>query len=575
MRKLIFATLLASIFPAVFGAPTEGDTVRLQMVHTTDVHGSFFPIDFISGTPAEGSMARVSTWVKQLRHAHPNGVVLLDGGDILQGRPLSYYFNYVATDAENVAASVVNYLRYDAQVYGNHDIETGHAVYRQWAQQVNCPMLGANIINSHSLLPYALPYTIVQRQGVKVAVLGMITPTISHWLAENLWSGLRFDEMVQCARHWVEFIRRNERPDLIVGVFHSGFEGGITDGEMCENATRSVAQQVDGFNVIFCGHDHKPHNAFTTSPSGREVLVLNGANNALAVAQASILMRYTGGKWTVEQRKGELVDVRNLDPDPHYMAHFAPQIEAVKQWANQPIGTLSRTIRSADCFFGNSAFGDLILNLTLRLHDADIAIGAPLQADATLHKGNITVGNMFSLYRFENNLYVLNLTGEELKGLLEMSYGLWVNTMKSPADHIMRMVDKGNGLWFEKPTYNFDSAIGIDYEVDVTKEEGRRIRILRMSNGEPFEPKKMYRVAMNSYRANGGGELLTRGAGIPKDELPYRVIYKSTTQMRTELMNLIKKTGNIDPKPANNWKFVPEKWTKPAIARDKKILFPK
>ena len=217
----------------------------------------------------------------------------------------------------------------------------------------------------------------------------------------------------------------------------------------------------------------------------------------------------------------------------------------------------------------------MILELTLHVQDADIAFGAPLHADATLEKGPITVGNMFDLYRFENDLYVLRLTGAEVRKHLEMSYGLWVNTMTSADDHIMRMVDSGKGMWFEKPTYNFDSAVGIDYEVDVTKPEGSRVKILRMSNGEPFDENKVYRVAMNSYRANGGGELLTRGAGIPKEELESRIVYRSKTNMRTELMKVIESVGTIDPKPGRNWKFVPEKWAKPALARDRKILFKK
>ena len=109
----------------------------------------------------------------------------------------------------------------------------------------------------------------------------------------------------------------------------------------------------------------------------------------------------------------------------------------------------------------------------------------------------------------------------------------------------------------------------------MTKPEGERVKILRMSNGEPFDEAKVYRVAMNSYRGNGGGELLTRGAGIPKAELQKRIVYRSPTQMRTELMKVIEKAGIINPKAGHNWKFVPEKWAKPALARDRKLLFGK
>lgn len=575
MKKAIMAIVAASACAVALAAPVKGEKAQIHFLETTDVHGSFFPIDFISGQPTDGSMARVSQYVKTLRASAPDAVVLLDNGDILQGRPLSYYYNYVATDKENVASSVINYMGYDAESFGNHDVEATHAVFDKWVSEVKCPSLGANILDASTSLPYAVPYTIVNRKGVKVAILGMLTPAIPNWLAENVWSGMRFAPMVESARYWVNYLRRNEKPDVIVGLFHSGYEGGIQNDKYSENATAQVAREVPGFDVIFCGHDHRVHNTMDKVNGGGEVLVLNPANNAMAVAHATLDLEFDGARWTVTNRKGAIVDMAKTPIDTDYMAHFAPQIEEVKQWVSRPIGRITSTISSADCFFGNSAFGDMILDLTLRAQKADIAFSAPLQANATLRKGVITVGNMFDLYRFENDLYILNLTGAEVRKHLEMSYGLWVNTMKSPADHIMRMTDTGKGLWFEKPTYNFDSAAGIDYEVDVTKPEGERVKILRMSNGEPFDESKVYRVAMNSYRANGGGELLTRGAGIPKDQLESRIVYRSTTQMRNELMKVIEQAGTIDPKPAHNWKFVPEKWTKPALARDRKILFPK
>ena len=162
---------------------------------------------------------------------------------------------------------------------------------------------------------------------------------------------------------------------------------------------------------------------------------------------------------------------------------------------------------------------------------------------------------------------------------LEMSYDLWVNTMKSPDDHLLLLDTQTKGdqqrLGFKNLSFNFDSAAGIDYEVDVTKPNGEKVKILRMSNGQPFDEKKWYKVAVNSYRGNGGGELLTRGAGIPKDSLDSRIIYRSERDQRYYLMEAIEKMGTVDAKPNNNWKFVPEAWTKPAAQRDYELLFGK
>lgn len=94
-----------------------------------------------------------------------------------------------------------------------------------------------------------------------------------------------------------------------------------------------------------------------------------------------------------------------------------------------------------------------------------------------------------------------------------------------------------------------------------------------MSNGEKFEEKKWYTVAVNSYRANGGGELLTKGAGIPHEQLKKRIIWESKQDQRYYLMKEIEKAGTIAPEANNNWKFIPEEWVKPAAERDKKLLF--
>lgn len=554
-------------------APAQGDKVELQLLHTSDVHGSFFPYDFISGKPLKGSMARISHYVDSVRQSHPDAVVLLDGGDILQGRPASYYYNFVATDKPNIAASVINYMHYDAQAYGNHDVEAGHDVYDKWVDDTACPTLGANMIDLATGMPYAIPYTIVNRSGVKVAVLGLVTPAIPHWLAQDLWQGLSFKPMVESARYWIEFIRCNESPDLVVGLLHSGYEGGITTDTYSENAAAQVAREVPGLDVIFCGHDHQRRNSMDDVVDGTKVLVLNPSNNALSVAHATVTLERDGKQWRVAKRQGKVVDVRDTPVDEAFMNHFAPHIGDVKQWVERPIGMLGDTLRSRDCFFGNSAFGDMILGLMLDITHADIAVSAPLHADAVLNSGPMTVGNMFDLYRYENDLYVMQLTGAEIKGFLEMSYEMWVNTMHDAGDHIMRIKDTGRGMWFEMPTYNFDSAMGIDYEVDVTKPAGNRIKILCMTGGQPFDEGKVYNVAMNSYRANGGGELVTRGAGIPKEEIDSRIIYRSKTNMRTELMKAIELKGSIAPQPAANWRFVPGEWTTNALKRDRALLF--
>ena len=575
MKKIVLSICLL----CCISAHSKPKTVTIHLLETSDVHGSFFPYDFITLKPKRGTLARISTYVNRLRQETSGNVILLDNGDILQGQPTCYFYNYVNTQEENIAASVINYLSYDAETIGNHDIETGHSVYDKWIKEVTCPMLGANIINTTTNEPYVKPYTIVERQGIRIAILGMLTPAIPNWLQPNIWSGLQFEEMVSCAKKWVKIIKETEKPDLIVGLFHSGKDGGIVTSEYAEDASLQVAKEVSEFDVIFFGHDHTRHSSTVTNRKGNEVLFLNPANNALAVAQADVTFEKKNGRWKVVKKEGKVVDVTKEEIDQQYIQHFQSQLDKIMAFVNRQIGVLEETITTRDCFFGSSAFTDLILNLQLELTGADIAFNAPLQFNSTIKAGPIRVSDMFNLYKFENQLYVMRLTGEEIRRHLEMSYDLWVNTMQSPDDHLLLLSESTFGdqqrLGFKNFSFNFDSAAGIDYVVDVTKPDGQKVKILQMSNGEPFDETKWYRVALNSYRANGGGELLTRGAGIKKEDLNERIIYRSERDQRFYLMQEIEKKGTIHPKSNNNWRFIPEEWVQPAAKRDSLILFGK
>lgn len=579
MCKNVLKQRLATVFLlfCYFISTTMSQTkiVEIRVLQTSDVHGSFFPYDFIDRKPADGSMARVSSYVKELRKEYGNKLLLLDNGDILQGQPTCYYCNYIKPSMPNVAASVINYMGYDAQTVGNHDIETGHAVYDKWIREVKCPMLGANVIDTSTGQPYLKPYAIFVRDGARIAVIGMLTPAIPNWLSYNLWEGMRFDDMVESARYWIEYVKEKERPDVVIGLFHSGWDGGITTNKYQENETLRIAQDVPGFDLILYGHDHKS-NKHVVKNAIRATLCMNPSSNAEYVCDASIKITFENGSITSKTVTGRLADIRQQPVDKDFMAHFKSDIDSVNAFVNRKIGTFTNSVYTRDSYFGNSAFCDFIHNLQLEITGADISFNAPLSFDACIKAGDIHVSDMFNLYKYENQIYVLRMTGKEIHDYLEMSYALWTNTMAGPDDHIMLLDQNGNGssgYGFKNLAFNFDSAAGIDYEVDVTKPEGNKIKIKCMSDGSPFDETKWYKVAMNSYRGNGGGELLTKGAGIPHDSLQSRIVYESERDQRYYLMKEIEKAGTMAPRPNTNWRFVPEEWTSEAIRRDKALLF--
>ena len=585
MKKLVIIALamLSTAYPVKAG---NTKTVKLKVIETSDVHGHFFPWDFMEGRPIKGTLVRANTYIKKQRAHYKDHLLLIDNGDILQGQPCVYWSNYVMPEDENLAAQVINYMEYDAETVGNHDIEPGHKVYDKWIREVRCPLLGANIVKEEfknaeahpeHIYDGLQPYSVHQIDGVKIVVLGMLTPAIPHWLNHSIWKDMEFEDMVKCARKWVKYIQDVEKPDLLFGLFHSGLNGGIKTADYEEDATEAVAQEVPGFDIIFFGHDHQVHNQWITNKDGGQVLCIDPSCYVKNVAEAEIALTYKDGQLTKKNISGKIIDVTNEKIDKQMLAHFQPKIDEVKAYCSRKIGRFEHPVYSRDGFFGNSAFTDLIHNLQLQISGADISFNAPLAFDNTIEAGEVTQADMFKLYRFENLMFVLRMTGEEIYKYLEFSYSKWANTMKSANDHALLLNDNSKGdqqrSGFLHYTFNFDSAAGVDYEVDLTRPVGYKVRILKMSNGEPFDMKKWYKVVMNSYRANGGGELLTLGAGIPQDSLESRVIFHTEMDQRHYLTEEIHRLGSVDPMPNYNWRFVPESWAVPALARDRKQLF--
>jgi 2',3'-cyclic-nucleotide 2'-phosphodiesterase/3'-nucleotidase len=547
--------------------------VTLKLIETSDVHGCYYPYDFIRRHSVQGSLARVSALVGEMRKTYGDRLILMDNGDILQGQPVAYYYNYIDTTSVHVVADMLNYMHYDVATMGNHDIEAGHAVYDRWVSQCKFPVLGANIMDVKTGKTYLPPYKVIEREGVKVVVLGMITPAIPSWLPEQLWSGLRFEDMETSARKWVKWIQEKEKPDVLIGLFHAGPEGNKLD-DVVENGSGDVARRVPGFDVVFMGHDHVRTCQKIINEAGDSVLLVDPANMAKVVADVTVKVVKKDGKVIRKSVEGKLASVDRYTPDEAFLKTFEKQYQATADFVSRKIGRINKTITTKDAYFGPSAFIDLIHQLQLDITGADVSFCAPLSFAAEIKEGDIYVSDMFNLYKYENMLYTMTLTGKEIKDFLEMSYAIWTNQMKSPDDHLMLLNEKDKGFGrFKNPSFNFDSAAGILYTVDVTKPQGEKINIRSMADGTPFRMDKMYKVAVNSYRGNGGGDLLTKGAGIPKQDLAKRIVFATEKDLRYYLMKRIEEVKILDPRPLNQWKFIPEKWVEPAAKRDYRLLF--
>ncbi len=581
--KIVFPIILFFAQYSLFA-----QTIKIKIIETSDVHGSLFPYDFINNIAINTSLAQIYTYVKEQRADTMQEVILLDDGDILQGQPVVYYYNFEKSNVPHICSQIMNYMKYDAGTVGNHDIEPGHSVYDKINKEFNFPWLAANAVNTKTGKPYFKPYTIINRGRIKIAVLGLITPAIPNWLPEKIWKGIRFEDMIETARKWVTIIKEKEKPDLLIGLFHSGIEynynGQSAEIPLNENASKLVAEKVPGFDIILAGHDHKVWNFTVKGPNGKNVLILDPSNAARNTAVANLTLQYdsTLSSWKKEIT-GEIIASKNYPPDPEYMNKFATAITDVKKYVSKPIGIFAKAISTRESMFGESPFVDLIQKVQLDLTHANVSFSEPLSFNAEIKKDTVFVRDMFKLYKYENLLYTMKMSGQEIKDYLEYSFGHWFNQMKTADDDLINFKkdSSGNIIYIRNEAqlatnyYNFSSAAGIIYTVDVSKPIGKRVTISSFTSGKPFELNKYYKVAMNSYRGNGGGGHLTLGAKISKEEISKRIITSTQKDLRYYLMKWIEKYKNITPEVFNNWKVIPQDWWIKGKEKDYKILFGK
>ena len=172
------------------------------------------------------------------------------------------------------------------------------------------------------------------------------------------------------------------------------------------------------------------------------------------------------------------------------------------------------------------------------------------------------------------------MTGDEIHKFLEHAYGLQYDTMKSQNDNLIayKRDTDGNiimsdfGPELKTVQYNYSCAAGINYTVDVSKPAGERITITKMSNGEPFEPEKIYRVTMNDHLAIGGGGHTTEGVQWNDSIVLSRIIATSANDIRMNFSNYIRNRKRLESSSRDDWKVIPTPWFDVAAPREKEFL---
>ena len=586
MRKITILAALFSALLAVSCGPKDG-IYEFDLFSTNDVHGTWFDSTYTSSRVRPSLMA-VGRYVDSVRAVNgAESVILLDGGDCLQGDNAAYYFNYVDTVTTHLFARIADYMRYDAVCLGNHDIETGHRVYDRVRRQMKTPWLAANAVREDTGKSYFQDYVILSRKGLKIAVIGAENANIAAWLTPELWSGMRFEPIVSMMQAKVDEVRAKHSPDIVIVATHTATGKG--DGSVLEAEGLDLFKTLKGVDFLLCAHDHRP---FVTVTGDSTFGFINSGSHCRNIGHGHIVVEVRDGKVVSKTVSTDLIPVKAEPVDEKMEAEFRKDYLAVKEFTLQRVGELRTELRTSDGYVGMSDYLALVHRLGLSQPGVDLSLAAPLTFNGIVKPGAIIYNDLFTIYPYENQMFVVKMSGREIKDYLEASYDQWINTL-APAQLSRPISDASPALlkiinhpgprtsrqsWsFQNRSYNFDSAAGINYTVDVTKPSGERISISSMADGAVFDFAREYNVAMTSYRACGGGGLL-HAIGIDTSDIDSRIVAR-LPEYRNILYSYLKSHPVLtseelgDTSVTGTWKFVPEKQVGPFLRNDMRRLF--
>lgn len=548
----LFALLLLCL-PAA-----RADTVTVTLLATTDLHGNIYPWDYYTAKPAERGLAKIATLVERERARNPY-TLLIDGGDTIQGAPIaSVYQTYARTGALPLGlrfpapaptidpmALVMNHLRYDAMVVGNHEYNYGLKNFEAARHASRFPWLSANtaVAPGTPVKPFD-PYVVKTVGGVKVAVIGITTPAIPQWEKPEHYAGLRFLPGVDAARQALARLRAGERPDAVILGVHAGVDrdlktGAVRPGETGEeNMVYQLATQVAGVDAIVYGHTHQEVASHTVNG----VLLMQPKNWGISLGAIDLTFVREGGRWRLTAKQSRLIPVtRDTPAGPRVLALAKPYHEVTERFLDMPVAESPAALDGALGRIEDSALLDAVQTVQLHYTKADVSMTALFNPRVSVPSGPVSVRQIAALYIYDNELYLVEGNGKMLREALENAARYFLSCRDEACAG--PLVNK-NVMGF-----NFDIAQGVEYEIDLTRPEGSRVRGLRF-RGRPLADAQPLKIAINNYRAGGsGGYTMFRNA---------KVLWRSNEEIRDMIVRYYTEKKRLPDAADHNWRIVPE-----------------
>ncbi|MFE7514502.1 bifunctional metallophosphatase/5'-nucleotidase [Streptomyces sp. NPDC057540] len=547
------------------GRPRPQKRYSFTVMGTTDLHGNVFNWDYFTDREFDDKahndvgLAKISTLVDQVRAAKGRrNTLLIDAGDTIQGTQLSYYYAKVdpitaRRGPVHPMAQAMNAIGYDAAALGNHEFNYGIPVLRKFEEQCDFPLLGANALDAKTLRPAFAPYSMHRLRtphgkDVRVAVLGLTNPGIAIWDKANVSGKMVFPGLEEQAAKWVPKLR-SMGADVVIVSAHSGSSGTSSYGDQLpyiENAAGLVAEQVPGIDAILVGHAHTeiPEYRVKNKETGKDVVLSEPLKWGQRLTLFDFDLVWEKGRWVVEKAGAQVLNSNTVAEDPEITGLLADEHKKVVAYVNQVIGTSTAAMTTADAPWKDEPIIDLINVVQAETVKAALAGGAyaalPVLSQAScfsrtarIPDGEISIKDAAGLYPFENTLEARLLTGAQLKDYLEYSAKYYVQTPAGAPVDTAKLTNAD-----ATPDYNYDAVSGLTYDIDIAKPVGQRITGLSFE-GKPLDPAARFVLAVNNYRASGGGAF-PHVAGAPQ-------LWADSDEIRNTIIQWVKARGTVDP----------------------------
>lgn len=524
----------------------QKQTIKLTILETTDIHGSIFPINYATNEKRELGLSKISSIIKKERLKNSN-IILVDNGDSIQGTPLTYHYARIDNKDINPVVKVLNYLKYDLAIIGNHEFNYGKELLERAIGESKFPWLASNIIDEHNNNTYSgNDYVIKEYEGdLKVGIIGLTTKYIPNWENPSNIEGLRFEDPVMHAGRLVKYLKEKEKVDVVIVSYHGGFERDIDTGILTGNLTGEnqgyeLCMKIPEIDVLLTGHQHR----LISEKVINGVLILQPGANGMYLGKVELTMKKTEGKWRIEKKSSKLMTVKNAKVDDKILELVSTYEDNTQKWLDKPIGKINGNMLVEDPMevrIKDNALIEFINKVQMKYSGATISNTALFDNYSPGLPNEVTMRDIVSNYIYPNTLKVIRIKGKDIKAALERSAS-YFDTFDGKE---IKVSPK-----FYNPKiqhYNYDMWEGIDYILNISKAHGERVVKLDYK-GYPMDMEMEYDVVMNNYRAGGGGEYeMFQNKPVIKD---------MTTDVSELIANYILERGLIEAAVNNNWKVI-------------------